>query len=138
MIEFEFNTEFELLHQDKLTAWIETVVEQLGFELGDIMYQFCDDDQVHQLNVEFLNHDTLTDILSFDYSIGKQIHGEIFISVDRVRDNAQIFNVTFEEELHRVMIHGILHYCGIRDESEIEALEMREKEDWALSLLAID
>lgn len=138
MIEFEFNTEFELLHQDKLTAWIETVVEQLGFELGDIMYQFCDDDQVHQLNVEFLNHDTLTDILSFDYSIGKQIHGEIFISVDRVRDNAQIFNVTFEDELHRVMIHGILHYCGIRDESEIEALEMREKEDWALSLLAID
>lgn len=135
MIEFDYTTDFKLGNEEKLSTWIKSVIQKLGFQTGEILYHFVDDVSLHQLNVEFLNHDTFTDILSFDYSLGKEIHGEIFISVDRVRENAQEYKVDFKNELHRVMIHGILHYCGIKDESEKEASEMRGKEDWALSIL---
>ena len=88
---------------------------------------------MHQLNVEFLNHDTLTDIISFDYSVGKQIHGEVYISIERVLENAALFETDFENELHRVIIHGILHYCGYNDKTETESDQMRAKEDEALA-----
>ena len=90
-----------------------------------------------QLNVEFLAHNTLTDILSFDYRVGKQINGEIYISVERVADNANDFNSSFENELHRVMIHGILHFCGYKDKTDAEESNMRKKEDECLALLII-
>lgn len=135
MIEFDYTTDFKLENEEKLSTWIQSVIQKLGFQTGEILYHFVDDASLHKLNVEFLNHDTLTDILSFDYSLGKEIHGEIFISTDRVRENAQEYKVEFSDEIHRVMIHGILHYCGIKDGSEKEASEMREKEDWALSFL---
>jgi|SRR5690554_2768263 len=138
MIEFSFDTEFELLEQDRLKKWIATTIASEGFELGEISFVFCDDDYLHKLNVEFLGHDTLTDIISFDYGMGKQVNGEIFISVERVGDNASTYNVPFEKELHRVMIHGILHYCGYKDKTSLEEQNMRALEDKALSELGFD
>ena len=96
---------------------------------------FCDDEYLHRLNVQYLNHDTLTDIISFDYSMGKTISGDIFISVERVEDNAKDFEVDFSTELHRVIIHGILHYCGFKDKTEDDSKLMRAKEDEALLIL---
>jgi probable rRNA maturation factor len=93
---------------------------------------FCDDHFLHKLNVEFLDHDTLTDVISFDYSIGKEIHGEIFISIERVKENAKEFNQSFEQELSRVMVHGILHYCGYKDKLPTDANVMRSKEEFYL------
>ena len=87
------------------------------------------------MNVEFLQHDTLTDVISFDYSVGKTLQGDVFISVERVADNAKDFDVSFEAELHRVIIHGILHYCGYKDKTEADASLMRTKENEALALL---
>ncbi len=137
MIDFNFEAEFEMPNQSKLKSWIENVITTEGYELGEIVYVFCNDDFLLKLNVEFLNHDTLTDIISFDYKVGKQINGEIYISVERVADNANDFNSTFENELHRVMIHGILHFCGYKDKTDIENSNMRKKEDECLAQLNI-
>lgn len=135
MIEFNFETNFELENQEKISNWILSCIEKEGCSLGEINYIFCDDDYLHKLNVEFLNHDTLTDIISFDNTFGKQISGDIFISIDRVRDNAEVFNTSFINELHRVMIHGVLHYLGYKDKSETDQLEMTNKENESLSVL---
>lgn len=133
MIEFNFETDFELPNQDEIQKWVSEIVTGEGYELGDILYVFCDDEFLHKLNVEYLNHDSLTDILSFDYCLGKQVNGEIYISVERVADNAKDFNTKFEDELHRVIIHGILHFCGYKDKSSVEKSGMRLKEDQALA-----
>ncbi|WP_026451835.1 rRNA maturation RNase YbeY [Aequorivita capsosiphonis] len=135
MIDFNFETDFELENQAQLTKWISDVITSEGFELGELLYVFCDDEYLNKLNVEFLDHDTLTDILSFDYKVGKQINGEVFISVERVADNAIDYNTDFIEELHRVMIHGILHFCGLKDKTEEEEELMRKKENEALKVL---
>ena len=132
MIEFYSENDFELDHQVAVAQWITTIIEVNGFELGDITYVFCDDDYLHKLNVQFLQHDTLTDIITFDNSLGSQIHAEIYISTERVTDNAKQFNTSFVDELHRVMIHGILHCCGLKDKSYQEAQAMRTAEDKAL------
>lgn len=137
MIEFSFETDFQLGNVAILEAWISNIILSEGFELGELSYVFCDDDFLHKLNLEFLDHDTLTDILTFDYRIGKQISGEIFISIDRVSDNASLYRVQFKDELHRVMIHGVLHLCGYKDESDTEKRVMRQKEDEALGGLAV-
>lgn len=132
MIEFYSENDFELDHQVAVAQWIMTIIKANGFELGDITYIFCDDDYLHKLNVQFLEHDTLTDIITFDNSLGSQIHAEIYISTERVADNAKQFNTSFVDELHRVMIHGILHCCGLKDKSDQEAQAMRTAEDKAL------
>lgn len=135
MIEFNFETDFDLKNEALLRKWIVEIIKSEGFELGEIGYVFCDDEYLYKLNVEFLNHDTLTDIISFDYGVGKEINGEVFISVERVAENASDFETHFDEELHRVMIHGILHFCGYKDKTEAEQTLMREKEDAALQRL---
>lgn len=132
MIEFNFETDFELKNKSNLQRWISEIIISEGFEMGEIVYIFCDDEYLHKLNVEFLDHDTLTDIISFDYRVGKQINGEIYISVERVIDNSKDFDTNFEEELHRVMIHGILHFCGYKDKSDTDEQTMRNKENEAL------
>jgi rRNA maturation RNase YbeY len=91
---------------------------------------FCTDEYLHKINLQYLNHDTYTDIISFDYRVGKQLHGDIFISVDRVRENATKFEVDFNSELLRVLIHGILHFCGYKDKLDNEVNAMRAKEDY--------
>lgn len=136
MIDFNFETDFELQNQSLLSDWISEIITSEGFQLGELLYVFCDDEFLHRLNVEFLDHDTLTDILSFDYRIGKQINGEIYISVERVLDNSKDFETNFNDELHRVMIHGVLHFCGLKDESEVEESFMRKKENEALEKLS--
>ncbi|MFV9551859.1 rRNA maturation RNase YbeY [Algibacter sp. PT7-4] len=135
MINFNYETEFHLSDEQLISSWIISAINSEKHQLEEINYVFCDDDYLHKLNVEFLNHDTLTDIISFDYSIGKIIQGDIFISIERVKDNAKDFNVVFNEELNRVIIHGVLHYCGYKDKTETDAKLMREKEDYYLSQL---
>ncbi len=135
MIEFNFETDFELKSRMKIQKWISEIIISEGFEVGEILYIFCDDEYLHKLNVSFLGHDTLTDIISFDYRAGKQINGEIYISVERVSENAKDFKTNFEDELHRVMIHGILHFCGYKDKTASEENAMRAKEDEALKKL---
>ena len=133
MINFFSETDFTLTDHDHLTDWIEATILREGFELGEISYVFCNDEFLHDINVRYLDHDTYTDIISFDYSMGKEVHGEIYISVERVEENALEYGVSFLDELHRVMIHGVLHYCGYKDKSERDEMEMREAEDRALA-----
>jgi rRNA maturation RNase YbeY len=135
MIEFNFETEFKLKESSKLKKWIANTIASEGFQLGDISYVFCDDAYLLKLNQDYLNHDTLTDIISFDYRMNKEINGEIYISVERVAENAKDFSVEFYTELHRVMIHGILHFCGFKDKTQSEEQKMRQREDEALKLL---
>lgn len=134
MIDFYSETDFQLNNSDELTDWISTIITKEKHEQGDITFVFCDDAYLHKLNVDFLKHDTLTDIISFDNSLGKQVHGEIYISIDRVKENADIYTVSFLDELHRVIIHGILHFCGYKDKSDKDSLLMKTREDEALSL----
>lgn len=136
MINFNYETDFALNNEDALSKWIVDCILNEGHSLEEINYIFCDDEYLYKLNVEFLNHDTLTDIISFDYSVGKIIQGDIFISVERVEENATDFNVPFVEELHRVIIHGVLHYCGYKDKTPEDAFLMREKENFYLKRLA--
>jgi rRNA maturation RNase YbeY len=135
MITYNYETDFNLKDEKHLENWIEKVVVDKDFELGEVNYIFCDDEYLLKLNVEFLQHDTLTDIISFDNSLGKLINGDIFISIERVKENAKEYSVTFEEELHRVMIHGILHYMGLKDKSADEKMMMRKEENIALAVL---
>jgi rRNA maturation RNase YbeY len=135
MINFNYETVFSLDNEEQLAEWIEGVISEEGYQLEEVNYIFCDDAYLHKLNVEFLDHDTLTDIISFDYSVGKKIQGDIFISVERVADNASDFNVSVTEELQRVMVHGVLHYCGYKDKTDSDAKLMREKENRYLSQL---
>ena len=129
MISFNYETDFKLDNQDQISRWISNTIGEESCNEGEINYIFCSDDYLHKINVEFLNHDTLTDIISFDYTVGKELHGDIYISVDRVKENALEFNTTFADELARVIIHGILHYCGYKDKTEADADLMRSKEN---------
>jgi len=135
MIIWNYETSFKLKDENIVENWIERVLLEGGFEMGEVNYIFCDDAYLLRLNVEFLQHDTLTDIISFDNSLGKLIGGDIFISVERVADNAIEYKVTFEEEIQRVMIHGVLHYMGFKDKSDSDKSKMRIAENEALLLL---
>ena len=135
MITFNFETLFELKNTTHLEDWVDKIVDNHGFTIGEINYIFCDDAYLHKLNVDFLHHDTLTDVISFDNTIGKLISGDIYISIERVADNAKDYNVSFDEELHRVMVHGVLHYIGFKDKTVLEKKQMTAAEDEALSLL---
>ena len=134
MIEFYSETDFNIEDTKALSRWISEIILNENHELGGLTYVFCDDAYLHKLNVQFLNHDTLTDIISFDNSLGKQIHGEIYISVERVKENAGTYQVAFLEELHRVIIHGVLHFCGYKDKTKKQQETMSCKENEALDL----
>jgi rRNA maturation RNase YbeY len=135
MISFNYETDFKLENESVISNWISRVISSEGFKEDEINYVFCDDEYLHKLNVEFLNHDTLTDIISFDYSVGKIIQGDIFISIERVIDNAKDYNVGFNNELKRVIVHGVLHYCGYKDKADNDAILMRDKENYYLAVL---
>lgn len=138
MISFNYELDFSLEQEDVYASWIETIIKSENKILGEISYIFCDDDFLHNINMQYLNHDTLTDIISFDYTEGDVISGDIFISVERVEDNANDFNVSFGEELKRVLAHGILHYCGYKDKSDSDALMMRSKEEEKIKLFHVE
>lgn len=125
---------FKLNQKTKIKLWIKTIIDKEKHTLGTINYMFCNDDELLEINLKHLNHNTLTDIITFDYTEDKKISSDIFISVDRVLENAKKFEVSFEEELRRVMIHGVLHLCGYKDKSKPDVELMRKKENWALKL----
>ena len=134
MINFNYIVKFTCTNEKFLSQWMAASILSESKKLGELNYIFCNDTYLLDLNRKHLNHDTLTDIISFDDSLGNQISGEIYISIDRIKENAKEYNVSFLDELHRVMIHGILHFCGYNDKSKEEKRIMREKEDYYLSL----
>ena len=138
MISFNYESDFSLEQEEVYASWLETIVESENKILGEISYIFCDDEYLHSINMQYLNHDTLTDIISFDYTEGDIISGDIFVSIERVEDNAKDFNVPFDEELKRVLAHGVLHYCGYKDKSDEEALLMRTKEEEKIKLFHVE
>lgn len=128
------NIDFELEDASRVKKWIAAVVDAQGKRVGNLNYLFCDDAYLIGVNQTYLNHDTYTDIITFDYVEGNVVSGDILISVERVRENAHLFNTSFEQELHRVIIHGVLHLLGQADKSDEDAAEMRRKEESALDL----
>jgi probable rRNA maturation factor len=138
MISFNYETDFQLDNEDQISNWISQIILSENKKEGDINYIFCDDEYLVQINQQYLNHDTLTDIISFDYSLGNELHGDIFISVERLQDNAIDFNVTFTEELQRVLAHGVLHYCGYKDKTEQDEINMRNKENEKIKMFHME
>lgn len=126
--------DFELQKAENVKKLISRVIQLRGKRVGNISYLFCDDEYLLGVNQQYLNHDTYTDIITFDYVAADLISGDIMISVDRVGENAKNFGVSFEQELHRVIIHGVLHLLGQGDKTDPEATEMRRQEEEALSL----
>lgn len=135
MINFNNTTAFNIPNKKALKKWLSSIITQERHVEGELNFLFCDDDYLYQLNVEFLTHYTLTDILTFDYNVGTQVFADICISIDRVQDNATDHQTTVLNELHRVMAHGVLHLCGYKDGTIEEKKQMRKKEDEYLSLL---
>lgn len=134
---FDFHSEnisFELNKKPAIISWLSFSVEEEDKEVGEISYVFCSDEFLHELNVKHLDHNTLTDIITFDYCENNLISGEMFISIDRIKDNANDFGVSFEDELHRVMVHGVMHLCGYKDKTPDDQKLMSAKEDFYLNL----
>lgn len=136
MISFDFVCESGFKPSVSHKIWLQQVIRKEGKVPGDIAYIFCDDDYMLERNVAFLNHDTYTDIITFDECVGNIVAGSILISLDRVGENAEAFGKSFENEFLRVLVHGTLHLCGYKDKTEDEAKAMRQKEDESLALLA--
>lgn len=133
----DFNSEdidFDIDNPVKVSYWIKRIIIREKCELNYLNYIFCSDDYLHKINVEHLDHDTLTDIITFPYAEHPYIESDIFISIDRVRENARKFEVSFQKEFLRVVIHGVLHLCGYGDKTPVDAAEMRKKEDEAVAL----
>ena len=120
------------LEKQKINRWIKETATEYAKKVGDIAYIFCSDERILEVNKQYLNHDYYTDIITFDYSEGSTISGDIFISLDTVMSNATEFNVSFEQELKRILIHGVLHLCGQDDKTPKLRLQMSEKENAAL------
>lgn len=138
MIEFEYQTTDVYPIGELVKQWLSDVAESEGAEILKLSYVFCDDDYLLGLNKEFLNHDTFTDVICFDDSLGKSIQAEVYVSIDRVRENALIYKVAERDELHRVMSHALLHCLGYKDKSEDDLLQMRLGEDRALLLRPLE
>ncbi|TAI47561.1 rRNA maturation RNase YbeY [Flagellimonas allohymeniacidonis] len=138
MIEFHFESDFKLDDKTKYSDWVNRVIEGEGFRVGDVSYIFKDDDGLLRINQSYLNHDWYTDIITFDYVQGRVISGDIFISTERVNENAKEYQVDFEEELLRVMAHGLLHLMGFSDKDNDSSVVMREKEDEKIKLFHVE
>lgn len=132
MIQFFYENLPESVNTD-YTRWLKDIIVSEGKKLGEINYIFCDDDYLLKVNQDYLQHDYYTDIITFDYVKGKTISGEIFVSLQRISDNASTLSKNYEEELRRVLAHGILHLCGYKDKTEEEEQLMRSKEDFYIA-----
>ena len=129
------NIDFPNIKKRETSTWIKKIANSFNKKIGDIGYLFCNDEKILEINRQYLDHDFYTDIISFDYSEGDIISGDIFISLDTVRSNSQKYNTDYQEELYRVIIHGVLHLCGLDDKLEEDAIRMRESENSALKQL---
>lgn len=137
-IQFNSLNDFQLVQPEDYIIWIDKVIRNLGFSYTEINYHFCSDDELLNINIEHLNHNTFTDIITFDYSFNQTIQTDIFLSTDRVKDNACELHIDFEDELKRVMIHGILHCCGFNDKTTQEKEIMRKKEDECMKMFHVE
>ena len=131
------NTEFKLFHKQSIKLWIKRVIESEKKKLGHLNFVFTNDETILKTNIQFLNHNTYTDIITFDYCEDNLISGDIIISTERVQENAKKFNADFDTELKRVVIHGVLHLCGYKDKTAKDSEVMRKKENQALSLFIL-
>ena len=129
------NIDFPNIKKRETSTWIKKIATSYNKKIGDVGYLFCNDEKILEINRQYLDHDFYTDIISFDYSEGDIISGDIFISLDTVRTNSQKYNTDYQEELYRVIIHGVLHLCGLDDKLEDDAIRMRESENSALKQL---
>lgn len=126
---------FNLKGKTLLRQWIRRVVESYGFKTGNLSYVFCSDEKILEVNRQFLQHDYYTDIITFDYDEGGKVCGDMYISVDTVRTNAEQYAPSFEREMRRVIIHGVLHLCGLKDKEPDDEKKMRAAEEEALAML---
>ncbi len=131
------NIEFPKIRKRGIKNWIKLVAENYGKKIGAVNYLFCTDEKILAVNKQYISHDFYTDIITFDYSEDDKISGDIFISLDTVRSNSQKFHTSYDEELHRVIIHGILHLCGVNDKSKAEEKAMRKAENEALKKIKL-
>lgn len=134
MIQYFFEQIDQIEISESTTIWLADIIQKETKKPGEINYIFCDDEYLLQVNRDYLQHDYYTDIITFDYVKGNTISGDIFVSLPRISDNASTLSKNFEDELHRVLAHGILHLCGYKDKTEEEEKEMRSKEDFYLAL----
>ncbi|MGD1945423.1 MAG: rRNA maturation RNase YbeY [Croceivirga sp.] len=137
-INYNYEVDFKLENEKEHSDWIDRVVTSEGFTYSDLNYIFCDDEYLVELNRKYLNHNTYTDIITFDYGEGKCISGDIFISKERVEENASVFKVSVIEELKRVMVHGVLHLLGYGDKGAREKEEMRRKENEKIKMFHVE
>ena len=136
-ISFHSVGKFSLDNESAIEVLINTLAKEESRKVGDITFIFCDDTYLHKINLEFLDHNTYTDVVTFDYSTGNELISEIYISTERVKENAKKYRETFQNEIRRVMIHGVLHLCGYKDKQTEDKRIMRDKENHYLSLLAL-
>lgn len=131
------NTTFHILaaKEIQIQAWLAHLALSENFKIGKLSYIFVDDEKLHSINLEFLNHDTYTDIITFDYNQGSFVFGEIYVSMDRISENSKLQNQDFKTELYRIIAHGLLHLVGYKDKSPTDKMIMTQKEDYYLSLL---
>jgi rRNA maturation RNase YbeY len=131
---FSEGIDFDIINPDAYREWLALLIKEEEMNLENLNYIFCDDDYLYEMNVRYLNHDTLTDVITFDFSNEPQaLHGDIFISINRVEDNAKDLKINFEQELQRVMAHGVLHLCGYGDKEADDITLMREKENYYIA-----
>ncbi|RKN82796.1 rRNA maturation RNase YbeY [Ulvibacterium marinum] len=138
MIEFCFETEFELQDKKRYVEWLAQIVASEGREVGNLSFVFCDDTYLLEINQKFLGHDSLTDVITFDYSDDDVLFGDVFISTERLKENSYKFNSKFVDELQRVMAHGVLHLLGYDDKSDDDSKEMRSKEEEKMKLFHVE
>ncbi|VAW17688.1 Metal-dependent hydrolase YbeY, involved in rRNA and/or ribosome maturation and assembly [hydrothermal vent metagenome] len=138
MIDFHFETDFKIGSESVYSDWVTQVITSEGFVLRQVDYIFCDDAYLLNINQKHLRHDTYTDIITFDYSEGKSIAGDVFISIERIEENAKKFKEEFQNELLRVMAHGVLHLMGYSDKSKREIAVMRQKEEEKIKLFHVE
>ncbi|MBK6347038.1 MAG: rRNA maturation RNase YbeY [Bacteroidales bacterium] len=131
---FTENSGFRPKNVKKIREWLLAVIHAEGKSVGEISFIFCDDNYLHEMNLKYLSHDTLTDVITFDYSEGSILSGDVFISIERVRENAVNFMKPLNDEIHRVMVHGVLHLCGYKDKTKKDSAIMRGKEETYLAL----
>ena len=136
-IDFVYNTDFKLDNEEKISSWIAAFCQTENTSVDSLVFAFFSDEDLKALNTKYLSHDYYTDVISFDESKNNSLNGNIAISVERVADNASKYSVSFEEELRRVMIHGVLHFMGYNDSNENEISVIRKKEDYALSMFHV-
>ena len=133
MIDYQYIENQKLSNSNQISVWLNTVIKEEGKQTGELVYVFCKDNYLLEKNIQFLNHNTLTDVITFDYCEGQIINGDILISTERVHENSKTYNVNYLTELHRVMVHGLLHLLGYKDKNEKDTKTMREKENYYLN-----